>query len=99
MEFYDFAQSAPAALRLEATSRVASSWLFRFTCQSSDITTLFFIKKAIVVFLLKKEQLLRWRGERELSFSPYIGINNKDCVGVRDKDVLGTEITNQVFPV
>ena len=25
MEFYDFAQSAPAALRLEATSRVASS--------------------------------------------------------------------------
>ena len=29
-EFYDFAQSATAALRLEATSRVASSWLFRF---------------------------------------------------------------------
>ena len=32
-EFYDFAQSATAALRLEATSRVASSWLFRFTYQ------------------------------------------------------------------
>ena len=29
-EFYDLALSAPAALSLEATSRVASSWLFRF---------------------------------------------------------------------
>ena len=29
-EFYDLALSAPAALSLEATSRVASSWLFCF---------------------------------------------------------------------
>ena len=38
MEFYDFAQSALAALRLEATSRVASSWLFRFSAELSAIS-------------------------------------------------------------
>ena len=61
-EFYDFALSAPAALSLEATNRVASSWLFRFTCQTGYRRPDFYIKIGLFQFQLKK-RVLRGGGE------------------------------------
>ena len=48
----------------EHTTKCSSVRLFRFTCQSSDITTLFFIKKAILFFFKKKRAVIAVAGER-----------------------------------